>query len=173
MLQADNTTAKLPEVDKIAVQIGDEVSDNAVIPTYPVIEYPHLAGGGDAIGSGYVYTGKAVPALRGKYVFTDLSTGRIWWADYKDMLAADDGNPQTLAAIHEIRVSYKDEIYPTMFPITMAAYKTRGGQDPDLPGRATVSGSGRADARLGMDANGELYLFSKTDGMIRQIVGAK
>ena len=28
------------------------------------------------IGSGYVYTGRALPALRGKYIFTDISTGR-------------------------------------------------------------------------------------------------
>jgi hypothetical protein len=29
---------------------------------------------------------------------------------------------------------------------------------------------GRADVRLGMDGDGELYLLSKTDGMIRKIV---
>jgi hypothetical protein len=173
LLQADNVTTKLPAVDKIATQIGNEVTDTVVVPTYPVVEYPHKPGGGDAIGSGYLYTGKAVPALRGKYIFTDLSTGRIWWVDFKEMLSADDGDPKTLAAMHEVKISWNGQTYDTMFPITMAAYHTRGGKDPDLPGRGTVSGSGRADARFGADANGELYLFSKTDGVIRAVVGAK
>jgi hypothetical protein len=58
-------------------------------------------------------------------------------------------------------------------PITQAAYQSRGGQDPDLPGRGTVSGSKRADARFAVDAAGELLIYSKTDGMIRQVVGVK
>jgi hypothetical protein len=172
-LQEDNSTTSLPEVDKIATQIGDLVTDAVIVPTYPVVQYPHKPGGGDAIGSGYLYTGKAVPALRGKYIFTDLSTGRVWWCDFKEMVAADDGNPGTLAAMHEVKIEWNGQTYDTMFPITMAAYKQRGGHDPDLPGRGTVSGAGRADARLSVDAKGELYLVSKTDGVIRQIVGAK
>jgi hypothetical protein len=173
LLLADNTTTKLPSVDKIAVQIGDTVTDAAVVPTYPAVEYPHLPGGGDAIGSGYLYTGTRAPALRGKYIFSDLTTGHIWWVDYKEMLAADDGDPATIAKMHELKILWKGQTYDTMFPITMAAYKERGGRDPDLPGRGTVSGAGRADARFGIDAHGELYLFSKTDGVIRQVVGAK
>jgi hypothetical protein len=173
LLQADNTTTRLPDVDKIAVQIGDEVTDTTVIPTYPVVEYPHLPGGGDAIGSGFVYTGSAAPALRGKYIFTDLSTGRIWWVDYKEMLAADDDDPRTLAKMHEVNISWNGQTFDTMFPIAMEAYQARGGKDPDLPGRGPVSGAGRADARLGVDSSGELYLFSKTDGVIRKVVGAK
>jgi hypothetical protein len=35
-----------------------------------------------------------------------------------------------------------------------------------------VSGDGRADAHVAVDAAGELYIFSKTDGMIRAVVGA-
>ena len=75
--------------------------------------------------------------------------------------------------MHEVKISWNGQTFDTMFPITMAAYKARGGQDPDLPGRGAVSGAGRADARFAADANGELYLFSKTDGVVRQVVGAK
>jgi hypothetical protein len=60
-----------------------------------------------------------------------------------------------------------------MFPIAQAAYQARGGKDPDLPGRATVSGEGRADARFAIDEAGELYFYSKTDGMIRSVISAK
>jgi hypothetical protein len=173
LLQLDNVIAPLPAVDKIAVQIGDTVTDQVVTPTYPVAQYGHVPTGGDAIGSGYVYTGRALPALRGKYIFSDLSTGRVWYTDLKQMLAADDGDPKTLAQMQEVRIRWNGQVYDTFTPIAQAAYRARGGKDPDLPGRGTVSGSMRADARFAVDLSGELYVYSKTDGVIRRVVGAK
>ncbi len=173
LLQPDNTVAALPAVDTIAVQIGNTVTDTVVVPAYPVVQYGHVPGGGDGIGSGYVYTGKALPALRGKYIFSDLSTGRVWYADFAEMLAADDGNPGTMAQMHEVKLFWNGQVHDTLTPITQAAYQSRGGQDPDLPGRGTVSGSKRAAARFAVDAAGELMIYSKTDGMIRQVVGVK
>jgi hypothetical protein len=140
-----------------------------------------VPGGGDAIGSGFLYQGKAVPALRGKYIFTDITTGHIWYADYGEMLAADDGDPGTLAQMHEVKIAWDDSkdapdagkrSYDTMFPIAEAAYHVRGGKAPHLPGLALVSGDGRSDAQLARDAAGELYIVTKTDGMIRVMVGA-
>jgi hypothetical protein len=173
LLQPDNVIAPVPAVDKIAVQIGDAVTDEVVVPTYPVVQYGHVPGGGDAIGSGYVYTGKALPALRGKYIFSDLSTGRVWYADWKEMLAADDGDPKTMAQMHEVKLYWNDQVHDSFTSIAQAAYQARGGKDPDLPGRGIVSGSRRADARFALDAAGELFVYSKTDGMIRQVVGIK
>lgn len=179
-LQSDNKTARLPDVDRIPVQITDTATNGTIVPTYPVIQYGHVQGGGDAVGSGFVYRGKAFPALRGKYVLTDISTGRLWYADYNEMLAADDRDPSTTAALHEITILWDDpndvpdagkRAYSTMFPIAEAAYHFRGGKDPNLPGRGLVSGEGRADAHVAIDAAGELYIFSKTDGMIRGVVG--
>jgi hypothetical protein len=171
MLKADNTTTARPAVDRIPVQVSD-ITNDTVVPTYPVIQYGHVPGGGDAIGAGFVYNGKAIPALRGKYLFTDITTGRIWYADYKDMLSADDGKPDTLATKHEVKVLWNNRVYDTMEPIAESTYHARGGKDPDLPGRATVSGDSRTDARFAIDAAGELYIYSKTDGMIRAVVGA-
>jgi hypothetical protein len=173
LLQPDNVIAPLPAVDKIPVQIGAEVTDEVVVPTYPVVQYGHVPAGGDGIGSGYVYTGKALPQLRGKYVFSDLSTGRVWYANWTEMLAADDGDPQTMAEMHEVKLYWNDQIHDTFMSIAQAAYHARGGKDPDLPGRGTVSGSRRADARFALDAAGELFVYSKTDGMIRQVVSIK
>ena len=173
LLQPDNVIAPLPAVDKIAVQIGDMVTDEVVIPTYPVVQYGHVPTGGDGIGSGYVYNGKALPALRGKYIFSDLSTGRVWYADFKEMLAADDGDPKTLAEMHEVNIRWNDRVHDTFTPIAEATYQARGGTDPDLPGRGAVSGPRRADARFAVDAAGELYIYSKTDGMIRAVVRAE
>jgi Glucose / Sorbosone dehydrogenase len=179
LLGADNKTTVRPSPDEIPVQISDTATNGTVKPTYPVVQYPHRQGGGDAIGSGFMYRGKRLPALRGQYVFTDLSTGRAWRVDYADMLRADDGDPTTMAEMHEIQFAWNDphdapdagpRVYPTFFPIAQAAYKFRGGNDPNLPGRATVSGDGRADAQFAVDSEGELYVFSKTDGMIRAVV---
>jgi hypothetical protein len=172
----------IPEVDRIPTQIADEITDEVVTPKYPVIQYAHDANGGDAIGSGYVYNGKLFPTLRGKYLFGDITTGRFWYADYKEMLAADsDGKPQTLAQIHEIKFLWDNpndspdagkQLYDTMFPINEVTYHFRGGKEEHLASRQRVANQGRADARLAIDGNGELYMYSKSDGMIRQVVGA-
>src|SRR5438045_2305412 len=79
-------------------------ADGTVVPTYPVVQYGHVKTGGDAIGDGFLYRGTLVPALQGKYVFTDIAAGRLWYADYLEMLAADDGNPKTMATMHEVKI---------------------------------------------------------------------
>jgi hypothetical protein len=170
----------VPEVDRIPTQIGDEISDQVVTPKYPVIQYAHDAAGGDAIGSGYVYTGKLIPELRGKYIFGDITTGRFWYADFKEMLAADaDGNPNTLAKYYAVKFVWDNpndspdagkQPYETMFPINEWTYHHRGGKEEHLASRQRVANQGRADARLAIDGNGELYMYSKSDGMIRQVV---
>ncbi len=45
--------------------------------TDPVFEYGHAAGDRSITG-GYTYRGEAVPSLRGRYVFGDFVSGRIW-----------------------------------------------------------------------------------------------
>lgn len=170
-LNADNQTTELPSVDRIPVRVSDVPTNDTVVPHYPVIQYGHIASGGDAIGAGFLYNGK-IAALRGKYLFTDLSTGHVWYSEYSEMLAADDGKPATTAPMHELKIRWNDRVYDALFPIAEAAYHERGGKDPDLPGTATVSGQGRADARFAIDDAGELYLYSKTDGVIRVVTGA-
>jgi hypothetical protein len=177
---ADGTFGKPTDPDTIPVQVTDTITHGTVKPTYPVLQYGHTQAGGDAIAGGFVYRGKAVPNLRGKYVFGDISTGRLWYADYSEMLAADDGDPGTLAQIHELGVQWDDptdapdrgkQFYPTMFPIVRAAYHSRGGQHADLPGTAALAPSGRVDVRLAVDGGGEFYVLTKSDGMIRLVTG--
>jgi hypothetical protein len=181
VFRPDNKTEPLPAIDTVPVQVGDTPGEARVVPKYPVIQYGHDPKGGDSIGSGFVYYGRAIPALRGKYVFTDLTTGRLWYADYKDMLAADDGKPGTLATIRDVKIQWDDpsdspnagkKVYDSMFPVVQATYHTRGGKAPRLPGRADLIQGGRADVRFSIDASGELYLYSKGDGMIRKVIGA-
>ncbi|HEX2854226.1 MAG TPA: PQQ-dependent sugar dehydrogenase [Opitutaceae bacterium] len=151
---------------------------------YPVVQYPHsaLLGFGDGICGGFVYRGTRVPALQGKYVFGDITTGQILAADLSALLAADDGSPATLAAFQRVQILWDNprtpaglESYSRMYEIVASEYHARGGPDNNLPGSATVSdltGGGRADIRLAVDAAGELYLLSKSDGMIREVLAA-
>ena len=176
LLKPDNNTGPLPADDHIPVQISDTKTAGMVVPTYPVIQYPHKPGGGDAMSSGYVYQGKAVPALRGKYIVGDITTGNVWYTDFKDLLAADDGDPKTMAPLHRVdilwnRADGSKETYASMAPVTLAGYHARGGKAEGLPGRASVSG-GRSDIHFLTDDAGELYIMSKSDGVIRAVVGA-
>jgi mono/diheme cytochrome c family protein len=156
----------LPEHDMIPVQISDSIARGEVRPTYPVIQYPHIRDvGGDAIANGFVYRGKLVPQLRNKLVFGDITTGRIWYANRADVLAADDGNPMTVAPIHEVDAGLR--------AITEETYRKRGGIGQTIPGTGMVAGRGRVDLRFATDNDGELYILTKSDGMIRKVVGAR
>jgi hypothetical protein len=132
--------------------------------------------GGDAMSGGYVYQGKALPVLRGKYLLSDITTGHVWFTNFKDMLDADDGDPKTMAPLHVVNILWdkpggSQETYGSMAPVTTVAYHTRGGKGETLPGRARVSG-GRSDIHFLTDDAGELYIMSKSDGVIRAVVGA-
>jgi mono/diheme cytochrome c family protein len=161
-----NGMGPLPESDTIPVQISDTVARGAVKPTYPVIQYGHSREtGGDAIANGFVYRGKLVPALRNKLVFGDITTGRIWYANRADVFAADDGNPTTIAPIYEMDADLRR--------LTEQTYRERGGSGQALPGMAMVAGRGRVDLRFAVDNDGELYILTKSDGMIRKVVGTR
>jgi hypothetical protein len=136
-----------------------------------VLEYGHTASGGDAIAGGFVYRGKAIPALKGQFVFGDTSTGRLWVASIADMLAADGHHPPRVAEPREVRVQWNGQLYSTMFDVAKAGYHARGGKRADLPGRATLAPAGRVDLRFAVDRDGELYLLTKADGMIRVVTG--
>ena len=97
------------------------------------------------------------------------------------MLAADDGDPKTMAEMREVKLLWDDphhtpdagkKTYDTMLPIVRTAYVQRGGKSESMNGKARVSGPHRADVRLAVDAAGELYIYSKSDGMIRRVVAA-
>jgi Glucose / Sorbosone dehydrogenase len=175
---ADNQTlVAVPSPDTIPVRIGSSTTGATVTPTYPVIAYSHTAPYGDAISSGLVYRGRAAPALQGRFVFGDITTGKVFHADFAAMLAAHAANgPASQAAFEALQIQWDDpatpagpQTYTRFFEIVQTAYHTRGGTDADLPGGSTISGTGRADIRLVADAEGELYVISKSDGMIRAL----
>jgi mono/diheme cytochrome c family protein len=161
-----NGMGPLPADDLIPIHVSDTVTRGTVKPVYPVIQYPHnRETGGDAIANGFVYRGKLIPALQNKLVFGDITTGRIWYADRADVLAADDGDPLTVAPIHEMESELRQ--------LTKSKFGERGGKGDTLPGMAVVAGKGRVDTRFAEDNDGELYILTKSDGMIRKVVGVR
>ena len=165
---------------------------NVVVPAYPVATYTHEEG--DAISSGFVYRGKLLPQLRGKYIFGDIVNARLFYCDLAEMIAADDGVRTTLAAIHEIQVVHDSpldspDLGPTkqrLWDVVAVTYTNRGGLPGSqrLPGGnntyttwtndidGVAYGKGRADIRLAQDGGGELYVITKTDGAIRKFAAA-
>lgn len=152
-----------------------------ISPVYPVAAYSHRDG--DGISSGFVYRGSLMPRLQGKYIFGDIPNARLFYCDLEEIIAADDRDRVTLAPIHEIQVIFKGE-ERRMFDIVADAFDDRGGDVSGraLPGSADTTdgndpegvpyGRGRADIRLALDGDGEMYVISKSDGMIRQMTAA-
>lgn len=110
--------------------------------TYPVAAYDHDEG--KAISGGYEYIG-SIPALKGKIIFGDIPTGRIFYIEDKDIKEG------MLAPIKELGI-------------------TVGGSPTTL---VKACGNERVEIRLGEDAKGELYVLTKADGKIYKVTAAK
>ncbi len=179
-----------PDRDLLKVEGIDE----PVIPIYPAAVYSHWEG--DSIGSGFVYRGKLMPKMRGKFIFNDMTTGRIFYSDLNEMIATH-GQRNHQAPIHELQIMYKSPndaaaAKHRMFDIVAQTFAQKGGtaaQDRVLPGAAAATtgwsdadhkqpkadkdgvayGGGRADVRIVMGGDGEVYVLSKSDGMIRKM----
>jgi hypothetical protein len=124
--------------------------------TYPVVVYDHDEG--HAISGGFAYHGK-IAALRGKYVFGDVPSGRVFAADLAAMKKADDGIPRTVAAVEEVQLYIRDE-----------SGKRVDVSFRDLVDKAMGKKMPRADLHLSHSRDGELFLTSRQDGMIRMLV---
>jgi len=124
--------------------------------TYPVAIYDHSEG--NAITAGFAYHGR-IDALRGKFVFGDLVRGRLFAADLAAMEAADDGIPGTVAPVEEIQL-YVHDADGNRVNVTML----------ELIERANGETSERADLHLSHSLDGEIFLTSRMDGMIRMLV---
>jgi mono/diheme cytochrome c family protein len=109
--------------------------------TYPVAMYDHDEG--NAISGGFEYWGSSVPGLEGKYLFGDIVRGRLFYIE-TDKLA---------------------------FGSTVAISEWQVKLDGEIKSLVELAGTKRVDLRLGRDASGELYIFTKADGKIYRIIG--
>jgi len=134
-------------------KLKPEIDANMVFPlpeneasfgfTYPVAMYDHDEG--NAISGGYEYTGSEVPGLNGKYLFGDITGGRLFFVNIADLEVGKQ------SPIYEWTVEYEGVSIPL----------------------AKLAGSNRVDLRFGKDASGEMYLFTKADGKVYKMAGIK
>ncbi|AUD05639.1 PQQ-dependent sugar dehydrogenase [Spirosoma pollinicola] len=108
--------------------------------SYPVAQFDHDEG--NAIIGGFEYTGKQLPPLRGKYIFGEIVRGRVFYVNLNEIKEG------TQATIHE-------------FPLRLE------GQPTSLK---ELSKASKVDLRIGQDAAGELYLMTKSDGMMYKVI---
>jgi len=110
------------------------------------------------VTDGFTYHGR-IPALRGKFVFGDIQRGRLFVADVAAMKKADDGIPQTVAPVEEIQLAVRD-----------ASGNRKNVTFMDLIGATNGAAATRADLHIGRSRDGELFITSRQDGMIRMLV---
>jgi len=125
--------------------------------TYPVAVYDHDDARA-AITAGFAYHGR-IAALKGKFVFGDIATGRVFVADLAAMRKADDGIPQTVAPVEEVQLYIRDD---SGRRVDVSFF--------DLIAKAIGKPPARADLHISISRDGELFLTSRQDGMIRMLV---
>ncbi|MFD1045141.1 PQQ-dependent sugar dehydrogenase [Kibdelosporangium lantanae] len=123
--------------------------------TYPVAAYDHdrppnlscTADSGHAVIGGFVYRGRNIPGLFGKYVFGDGVDGKLFYTETSEMSRVANGDRAT---IHTLSILDRSGKVVTM-------------QD--------LAGDTRVDLKFGTDNAGNIYLLSKANGKIWKISG--
>jgi len=108
--------------------------------TYPIVQFDHDEG--NAISGGYEYWGNNISELKGKFLFGDIPSGRLFYINTADI--------QTKPVIREWKITINGT------PKTLKE----------------VCGSDRVDLHFGRDASGELYVLTKSDGKVYKIASA-
>jgi len=108
--------------------------------TYPVAQFGH--GEGNAIMGGHEYTGSQVPELQGKYIFGEIVRGRVFFVNLKDIKEGSQAKIQELSLALDGKITTLKELCQ----------------------------ADKVDFRMGQDAAGETYLFTKSDGVMYRVV---
>ncbi len=138
-----------------SVKHGDELNVFPLPPndtvsnfTYPVLQYDQDEGG--SIIGGFVYRGQLIPDLQGHYVFGDFINGRIFYSNLNHLpVDRSDMTLDVSKKIKEMRLFYK-------------------GAEKNI--LEILNYDSRADMNLGVDEEGEIYILTKRDGMIRKLL---
>lgn len=77
----------------------------------PVWEYGHDDMGGFSITGGFVYEGNSTPALKGKYIYADYVSGRIWQLEFVNNLVSNKMLIDTELTIATFGVDENSELY--------------------------------------------------------------
>lgn len=107
--------------------------------TYASAQYDHSEG--NAIMGGFVYERSDMPLLKGKYIFGDIVTGKLYFVE-NDSLKIDQQSE-----IHSLGVQFE-------------------GKSTDL---RTMNNNAKVSLRFGMDGKGQLYILTKSDGKVYKV----
>ncbi|MEM6804196.1 MAG: PKD domain-containing protein, partial [Bacteroidota bacterium] len=121
----------------------------------PVVEYDHTTGGFAVIG-GLLVSDPNDPNFTNKVIFSDLPTGKVFFADYQEMLQAEQSGTQ--AAFFEINNF-------TLDGVRVVENAGGGGTNPGITFEDVV-GRNRGDLRFGFDEVGNVYFVTKQSGKI-------
>jgi glucose/arabinose dehydrogenase len=77
----------------------------------PIWEYGHNDMGGFSITGGFVYEGISASALKGKYIYADYVSGRIWQLEFVNNLISNKLLVDTELAIATFGVDENSELY--------------------------------------------------------------
>jgi hypothetical protein len=145
----------------LPLRISDTVVLNQRTPVQDMALAYKTGVEGRGIANGFVYRGRKWPALQGAVVFGDITSGRIFYARMADLITATDGDPITTAAYAEIKTEL-----PRLVIEKISARSTQPAPNLEAP-----AGRGfRVDMRLATDEAGEIYVLTKSDGMVRRLV---
>ncbi len=112
--------------------------------TYPVVSLGRNSG--VSLVGGFVPRGGPYPVLEGRYLFGDIVSGEIRFADTAEMVRGGDRAP-----FYEVGLV------------------DAAGQPTDM---RELAGDTRVDLRFGQDAEGGLYLLSKANGKVWRVTAA-
>ncbi|MBS1748961.1 MAG: PQQ-dependent sugar dehydrogenase [Bacteroidetes bacterium] len=116
--------------------------DSAYKITYPVAAFDHDEG--VAITGGMEYWGNTIPQLKGKYLFGDIPSGRLFFLNTAEIQQGKR------ATIKEWKITFNGA------PATLK----------------DICGSQRVDLHFGRDEKGELYIMTKADGKLYKLTSA-
>ena len=124
----------------------------------PVLEYVHNnVTGGFAIIGGLLVSDPTEPSFTDKVIFSDLPNGKLFYADYNEMLIAEANGTQ--AQIFQV----------DQFTVDGSVVTEDGTANGGLDGLISfedVYQASRGDARFGTDEAGNVYIVTKQSGAI-------
>jgi hypothetical protein len=109
----------------------------------PALQYDHEDG--NAISSGFTYFSNKIPLLQDKYIFGDVVTGKVYFAENSKI----EFGKQTDIFEFNLEVDGKNSNF------------------------RELTDNHKTDLRFGQGMDGEIYLYTKTDARIYKIVGCK
>jgi glucose/arabinose dehydrogenase len=92
-------------------RFGDDQLRGSAPLVSPVAVYSHSFG--CSVTGGYVYRGAAVPAMRGRYVYGDYCSGRLWSLTMAGGKAQVRGEPQRIPELSSFGENERGELFAT------------------------------------------------------------